>query len=1247
MGLLSKILKPIGKVFKVVFKPIGKLLKKWLAPKIDQPVKDGYEVQKFGANNTIPLVYGPGYVAGTIVDLNVSDSAGGIKNENLHILVVFCVGPVDVCQIFLDGEPIENPRYAGKAEKVIRYGTAGQLSIPEAAGNFERFDTTHSNFPGLVYAYIKLIQDNDQQTFNGIPEITAWVSGRRVANLPGRSAPFWWTNPAVCLYDYLTDPIWGAGLDASDIDLASFTTVANECDELVPVTYRSFTCSSDDTGAYSCTEDPDLVSTEKYRHTISTVVDTGRSLFDNMTQIANVFRGFWPDSDGRVKIGIEQEGSPVFWFDESNVLRGTMTMNQPDVSERYNRVTVRYQDTRLVTKPFSREVSYPMPGDEQYDEWLAEDNNVPHELTIDADGIGNPWEALQLAIVAARTSRANTQFEFDAQPEATQCDVGDIVALSWDDYGFVDKTLRISDITYNPDGTVRVQAVQHENAVYPWTNLDFDDINGGSFLGDPDNPEPVSDLTIFEDKTFASIGTLKWNYSTNRFVRKFLVETYLVYPRDDLPPLYELYGKTETVAREARLDIILVEDDTVDQVVEYKVFAVSTTGALSEPANIQILVGIPDAPISLGLRPSNFEVVAAPLTEEVQPLGTSFDIEMISTVLAFSAVRTATFTGLVSATTYSFRARTVNAYGKSAWFAESVTTTADAGPILDLIGEDLIDNVSDIVLPPLLAKIDELADTYDTRELIPAGVADAFTDLDLSREVVNETTVRREETRTLTASYEQIQADFTTEQGVNTARYSELTVAIATEESARVVQYDLLEAQVGENTASIGTTQEAVADLEGALATQVTRIDTNTGDISALVVRADQAETDIEGNASAISGLRVAVAGADSQSQAELILSATVTNASQAVGRAYIGVQSVSGGQAVINGIVIDGATNRIEFRADNVLFTDSGGDPSIYFDTADGRFVFKGDIIGANITGSTFSTTEDFGFRTVISPTVPLWYGSGAIGGSGTRMQITGDGLLLNSGFLKITGTFKTHVGYDGVVAFWYGNSASTPTVANGFFAVGAGGEMKCTSIDTNGFANINGFLTADGANIDYSSGPPGTRGCTAKGQQFDFYAAGTGTYGPFTGSHEALVRKDHQTQPGQLVQDVELIASNGLSNTITRVEVCNTADCKSVVGAVVGRLSLDPDNLPAALAGFSGDLDEYDLLTFNAVGEGMLLASGDIEPGDLLTSSTTAGVAVKQSDDIVRSSTVAKCRQHLTAADGVKLVAVIYLAG
>lgn len=1259
MGFFSKLLKPVTKVFKAVFKPVTKLLKKWLVPKIDQPARNGYDVQMFGSNNPIPIVYGWNYVAGTVVDMVVTDSPGGVKNENLHLLVVFCVGPVDVVELFIDGKMINAPQYTGAVDYTIKTGQTGQTPIAGLENIFQRFDPGNSDFPGLVYAYIKLTLKEGAEVFNGVPEFTAYVSGRKVQNLPGRTAPFWWLNPAVCLYDYLTDPIWGRGLSAADIDLPSFQQVADLCDAQVPVTYERYDCQQVD-GVYTCSATGQIVNTTATRHRISAVIDTGRSLFDNMQQIANCFRGFWPDSDGLVKIGIEQEGTPVYAFNEDNVLRGSLSMQQPAASERYNRVTVRYKDTREVTKPFDREVSYPLPGDTQYQTWLDEDNGVPNELTLDADAIGTPWEALQLAIVAARVSRAATVVSFIAMPTAAQCDVGDIVTVSWQDFGWTNKTFRISDLTYNNDGTVAVEAIQHENAFYPWTNLDFDDVTGGSDLGNPNNPDAVTGLTLTPDPTFAAIGSLRWSYGNNRFARKFLVVGF----RGD--PSVE-YMRQETVAKELRIDLIPITGETP---IKYRVFAVSTTGVLSAAAEITATVNYPAVPTSLGLIASNFEITAAPVLTGTVPLGTTFDIELTGTTAAFTAVRSATFTGLISNTNYTLRARTVNAFGKSGWFTESVTTTADAGPIIDLIQATLIDGIIDDILPELQDQIDGIVQIYDPRQLIPADVVDAFEDLDLSKNLINERTIRREETRALAAEYNSIRADFNTAQGQNVAQFQQLTTAIADETSARVSQYSLLSADVANNTASIGTNSTAIANTNSALAVQVTRIDAATSTANAGVSLAQQAQATADGNASAIAGLRVAVAGTNSQAQAELILSSTVTKADAAFGRAYLGVTSVSGGTARINGILIDGVTNRLEFRADNVVFTDTAGNPSIYFDTAGGRFIFKGDITASNITGSTLQTAQS-GQRTVLSPSMPFWFGeTNPVTGDRTFISMsTTSGMDVRLGGARFrlfagSGGPEVRIGGDSIqssgVPIWVGTPSSFPTSTNGFFTVDGAGAVRCGSVISSGGAVFTSG-SFSGNNADYtplsallnvsltqSGGITSGVGVKASGVQFDFYASGTGTYGPFTGSHEALILKDQQTQPGQLIEDAELVAASGISNTITRVQLAS-AGSRAVVGAVAGRYELtDEESAPAALRGqdISALAELYDVVVFNAIGEGQLLAVGDLQPGDLLCAGPDA-VAVKQTDDIVRSSTIAKCRQHLTADDGVKLVAVIYLAG
>ncbi len=70
------------------------------------------------------------------------------------------------------------------------------------------------------------------------------------------------------------------------------------------------------------------------------------------------------------------------------------------------------------------------------------------------------------------------------------------------------------------------------------------------------------------------------------------------------------------------------------------------------------------------------------------------------------------------------------------------------------------------------------------------------------------------------------------------------------------------------------------------------------------------------------------------------------------------------------------------------------------------------------------------------------------------------------------------------------------------------------------------------------------------------------------------------------------------------------------------------------------------------NSVGEGQVNVcgeNGDIEIGDLISSSSTTGKGMKQDDDIVRSCTVGKAREAVTfaSASSTARLACIYMCG
>lgn len=140
-------------------------------------------------------------------------------------------------------------------------------------------------------------------------------------------------------------------------------------------------------------------------------------------------------------------------------------------------------------------------------------------------------------------------------------------------------------------------------------------------------------------------------------------------------------------------------------------------------------------------------------------------------------------------------------------------------------------------------------------------------------------------------------------------------------------------------------------------------------------------------------------------------------------------------------------------------------------------------------------------------------------------------------------------------------------------------------------------------------------------------FYA-GAGAYGPFTGAHDGLIRKDVPCEPGDVLVGVRVVSKSGVSNVLMEVEPCWAAAQNMVVGVVAMRLPIMGDTLFAAGAGTDplAVSEQYDRVIFNAVGEGQVNVWGPVAAGDLLMTSNVPGRAMRQPDDIVRASTIGK---------------------
>lgn len=721
MGWLSKAWKGLRKLSNFlglgIPNLIDKTLKKWMTPKT--PDKEALKVPRKGSNQAIPIVYGTREVGSIVVDRNVTDQGGGADNEFLHIMCVFCYGEIDAFEEFYFGDVSWNDarwlkdKNKPNGEKWFTYelrtGAAGQSAV-NAVGKLNSFSAETSKYEGLAVAFFTIQQSKDQSIWQGEPQIKARIRGKKCFD-PRTGLTVYTENPAIHLIDYLSSNIYSLGLTSDDYDINSFVNVANIADIEHTATIDTRTCKTEN-GVYSCTGTPaEVVSFKRYSH--NNIIDTQQTIFDNITEIANCFRGYFPNSDGRLAVKSEMESDSVFSFNESNMV-SSITSEVPDRNSRYNRVVVKFPNK--LNRYEGDECVYPDPESQTEIDWLAEDNGIVQEKSITAEYTVYKAEALQLARIAAYVSRYADTITFTATPEANQLEVGDVVDVSDQTRGWDAREFRIAEIQYRDDGLVNITGVQHDNAVYPWLGMSYTDIIGGSNLGDPANIGAPFALTIESDPTFATSGMLTWDVENNAFIRRFLVTAY----RDE-----EVIYRTETLGQNWPIPLFEIGNYSIE------VKSVSSLGNTSSGTTIILNLVTPQAPTDIIFQTNNFEIEARPVLIG-HGLGTTFEFAIGNTDAVRGRGQSAVFTGLNYGTEYTIYARTINALGISAWFSKNATTTADSSQIIDLVGNDMYNSIFEPVVIDLQAQIDEALELSGIANI---GVNDL--ELRISNEVVS------------------------------------------------------------------------------------------------------------------------------------------------------------------------------------------------------------------------------------------------------------------------------------------------------------------------------------------------------------------------------------------------------------------------------------------------------------------------------------------------------------------------------
>lgn len=695
----KKLFRSVGKVAKGLatitgIRWIAKKLQDWLIPDFDQP---GIEIERSGTDNHIPVIYGE---VGKAHCIKVLKHGTESDKRFYHCIAVFSEGPIEaIDELFFDGISEHDDRFKkgnGKwFHKEIFLGTPNQPHCSTLTQVIPNWDAD-CNLPGLAYVYVRFEADADYKVWGSKdPEITARIRGRKVLDIRTGQTVYS-NNPALCLYDYLSNSLYGNSIDQNRLLQQLITAAANFYDSGTTYNITREECYYDrETQSYICNPATVESRTQKLL-TFNCIIDTSNTVMSNVREILQGMRAWLPLTADKLRLIVETAGEPVFDITQDMQIGSIRTVSE-NRSERYNRVIVRYNNK---DKDYERdEVVYPPKDSTLHQTWLDEDNGILNETSVLLRSITSTGEALQMAELIAKRSRHNRTYETTILPIGLKLEPGDLVAVYNDLRGIEAKPYRVMSLQHDADLNVTLRLTEHQNAVYPWSGTDYSEIIRNTNLGDPNKviaPNSLS-LTTDDDQFFA--GTLTWSMPSALQVYEF--EVRIIRVDDD-----SIVSSEKVRSRSYRIPLLNIGEYSAN------VRAFNSLGFSSGWSSLVFELTIPLAPSGIDLFSYNFEIEARPILLGAG-LGTQFEFDCIEGDGAGHAPvvkgrgSNATFVGLKHNTLHTVFARTINALGNSEWVSASINTTNDANNVIDLISGPLWESVFEPTVNDLQEQIAE------------------------------------------------------------------------------------------------------------------------------------------------------------------------------------------------------------------------------------------------------------------------------------------------------------------------------------------------------------------------------------------------------------------------------------------------------------------------------------------------------------------------------------------------------------
>ena len=238
---------------------------------------------------------------------------------------------------------------------------------------------------------------------------------------------------------------------------------------------------------------------ETYKVDLNGVIDTGRTVMQNIENMANSSYA-WATFDittGKWSVIINRPGTSIYSFNEENIV-GAVDLSITPLDRLYNAVEIQFPDGTL--EDANRMVRAEMlPAD-------LKQNEQENVLRLTYPLVNDQIRALTLGLTELKQSRLDKVVSLTSNYLANGIRAGDIVDITIDTYGWTNKLFRVLQIeevdTDGGDFNIKFTCIEYSDTVYEHDTekFTFSDNDGIFGLGDIRAMDPLTVTLTEEDQ---------------------------------------------------------------------------------------------------------------------------------------------------------------------------------------------------------------------------------------------------------------------------------------------------------------------------------------------------------------------------------------------------------------------------------------------------------------------------------------------------------------------------------------------------------------------------------------------------------------------------------------------------------------------------------------------------------------------------------------------------------------------------